>query len=310
MAGMRIGNHFIGTASINGANMRGEGGPISPYLIVPLDIKIDPRPTNAMITITKLRCSLHQDSSTGNHNLLTPTIELDLSDQFRVRSVPSGSSYDNIELRFPLTLPQLTEIERIRHQADGAAFRATLQLHANIAWIRETGNDSPPNPQTFLGHPFDISYGLFSSLVYFWITSIDKLDVYIPASHWISRVLPGLGIDRLRLIEVAFPDANDLVPQTAIDAFGQAQREFELGNYRSSMQQCRDVRTYIEQHLNATRSNSIEAVIEQRLHWPPNTPQSEFIQKQWGFCPISLTQRIISQVVLDLLKLMRMLVFS
>ena len=98
----------------------------------------------------------------------------------------------------------------------------------------------------------------------------------IPASLWVSNVLPPLGFSSLRLIEIALPAANELLPDALLASFDAARRDYDLGNYRECVQKCRDVRNAVEQHLRATRQHSVANVIGDRLGQLSDAPSVLF----------------------------------
>jgi hypothetical protein len=123
--------------------------------------------------------------------------------------------------------------------------------------------------------------GLFSFVVPFWNTRIDDLPVRIPQSTWVDRVLPGLGLDRLRLVELALPAFGGPLPQEVVPHFDAARRDYDAGRYRECIQQCRSIRHAVERHLGATEKQPVQEQVGQRLGWPADSPQRMFLAQTW-----------------------------
>ena len=282
IAGIRVGSWFVGRFSIIARNVRGEGGPYGPQLALSLKVVMEQAPREKMVAITRLQIALHGGTPSGGvQPLLGQRVDLPFLNQFRYRTLPSGSSEDQLEIRIPFLPAQVLALEAWRHEDPEAQFRGFLRFQAEVAWLRETWNETPSRSPAPSAHPFAPTDGMVTELAYFWTTSIEDLDLVIPASTWIDRVLPGLGIDQLHLIEVQLPEANALVPASAIVAFGQARRQYELGFYPQCVALCRDVRSFVEQHLGATQANPVGAVVEQRLGWAAGKSQRQLLQRQY-----------------------------
>ncbi len=151
-----------------------------------------------------------------------------------------------------------------------------------MAWLRETGNTigrtgRPNGPSGEL----PIELGMYSRVALFWTTKIEPLSLQVPASVWVEQVLPGLGYDRLRLIEVALPLANDLVPATALAPFDGARRDYDLGNYRECIEKCRYVRDAVSTHLGTTKVRLLGDIVVERRGLPEDAPQRGFLNHLW-----------------------------
>jgi hypothetical protein len=53
--------HSIGQISVDGTVVRGEGGPINPQLVVPLEVQLDNQPEEAPLALGRLRATLGTD---------------------------------------------------------------------------------------------------------------------------------------------------------------------------------------------------------------------------------------------------------
>jgi hypothetical protein len=287
-AWIRLGGSVgIGSIEVDLARTHGEGGPENPCLVLCLNVTMDPRPAEEMLTLLSLSCALYltppgPDGSAQTKLVGAPVI-IDLAngkEQFLVRSISKLPA--QMQARIPLSEAQVAQLERHRHAQSGT-FSAIARLSAAVAWITETGNSQHivGREMASLKNPFPMSFGMVSTLAHFWTVSVEDLDVRIPASLWVEKVLPGLGLNRLRLIEVMLPQVAGPLPEQIVGYFDTAKRSFDLGHYRQSMVECRDVRNAIEQALGASRTNPVGNVVESRLHLPPGSQQRELLNAAW-----------------------------
>jgi hypothetical protein len=278
MSDIQVNNRTIGTITLIEQGMRGEGGPHDPRIILPLAFTLHPQPPGAMLALTELRCSLHLSAPASSSNQIGPTVTVPLLENMSCRSVPGAPLTGQIEVRFPLTEKLIAHLEASRHQHPEGAFLAYLGLHGVVVWLYATGNVTPPGIKD---HPLDLDLGPFSILAPFWYPRIGDLSIQLPASIWVDHVYSPLGFGSLRLIEVALPAANGLLPNGLIASLDAARRDYDLGNYRECIQKCRDARYAVENHLEATRANPVAAVIGDRLELPPDAPQRAFLRSVW-----------------------------
>jgi hypothetical protein len=281
-AWIRISNRGVGNVTLVTNAVYGEGGPHDARLVLPLRVTMEAQPREEMLAVVSLTSSLHLATSASDANQLGPIVTLNLLPEFRCRSLPSGSNSSEILARFPLTDPLIAKLEAHRHANPEAMFVGALRLSATVVWVSQTLNNYPLSPRDQTDHPFSGgTMGMYSFLAPFWTTSIEDLDVCIPASTWVGAVLPGWGLDHLRLIEVALPRTGGFFPDTVVGHFDAAKRAFDMGQYRPCMVACRDVRYEVEQHLGATEKNPIGDIIEQRLGLAPGSQQRDLVNAAW-----------------------------
>ncbi len=271
----------IGTVALSLNSVRGEGGPRDPRLLLPLTVTLDPRPPGQMIALLDLTCQLHRTPpgvQASETNQVGSPVTVNLLPGLRCRSLPSGPNDQQVMVRIPLTQPLITSLEAHRHTMPAADYLGALRLSATVAWVRETWE-----PQFFdaQSSPFPHGFGMLSTFAPFWTTQIEALDLRVPASAWVSNVLPGLGLDHLRLIELELPSTNGSLPDTLLPLFDEAQRDFSLGRYRESVAKCRDIRYAIEGHLKAAKARPVYVVVTEQLGLDTATPQSMFLKGLW-----------------------------
>lgn len=281
MSDIQVSNRIIGTITIREREVRGEGGPYDARLVFPLSMTMHPQPPGAMLALTELRCSLHLSTPSFAANQIGQAVTVPLLEGLSCRSSTAGPLSGHIEVRLPVNEQLIVSLESHRHQHPEGTFVAYLGLHATVVWVAGIGGANPAEAGLLQDHPLDSSPGAYSLLAPFWYPGIADVQVQIPASLWVNNVLPSLGFSSLRLIEVALPVANGLLPDTLIASFDAARRDYDLGNYRECVQKCRDVRNAVEQYLGATRQHPVADVIGDRLGLPPAAPQRAFLRSVW-----------------------------
>ncbi|MCL4445886.1 MAG: hypothetical protein M1134_03275 [Actinobacteria bacterium] len=132
-------SHVIGRISADGTRVRGEGGPINPQLVFPLEIQLDNQPEEAMLAIARVRALLGTDQNVWPTTAICPPVSEDLigtNTAFRVHSYATGQHSDEIELRFFLTPAQVDKFERRRHAARADVFNLYLAL-PGFPWVTQ-----------------------------------------------------------------------------------------------------------------------------------------------------------------------------
>jgi hypothetical protein len=178
-------------------------------LVVPATIEMNNRPLDQMLALARLTAQLHLQDPNNPATQVGSPAQVDLMPGLYARSLPEGHSEHNIELRFQLSFASVQRIELLRHQTPDEQFVLYLRLSGNVVWIRETFGEGPSSQRragpAAPADPFQAQYGLHSAVTHFWTSEIDSMRIGIDPSVWIDKVLPGFGIEGIRLLELAFP---------------------------------------------------------------------------------------------------------
>lgn len=278
-ADIQVSSHGVGTLTFDGDQARGEGGPSDPRVVLPVSIVLHARAVEEMLALTDIICSLHLDTPCGDHNRVGMPYNANLQPHMLVRSVVAGTSPITIEVRIPVNAATIAQIEERRHAHPSCDVVGYLRVTCSICWVYKTVNTDVGARDD---HPFPSSMGMFSFLAPAWLPNVGDVPLRIPASTWVTAVLPGLGLDRLQLIEVRVPSPGDILPDVVVPLFDAARRDYDSGRYRECIQKCRDVRHAVEQHLGATgKNNPVADRVAARLGLPPDDPRHTFIDQTW-----------------------------
>lgn len=275
---IRLQSMSVGEVRVDSARMRGEGGAHDPRLIVPIEIQMNQRPEEQRLALTRLTGSLHLSEPAFPQSQLGPSCSLDLIENMSCHTISSGPSKTSFEFRFSLTQAQIKHLEDARHASHQSRFALFLKLEGITAWLRHTwGSD---NSRIGEEERWLQQVGFCSELLPFWNTRIDPLRVEVEPSSWVENVLPGLGYDRVRLVEIdlsQMPDEGISVAQ-----FDKARREFDAGRYTECVATCRAIRHAWEQALSATREQPVARVLAERLGRSASDWPYKVLDKMWA----------------------------
>ncbi|HJH27191.1 MAG TPA: hypothetical protein C5S37_10620 [Methanophagales archaeon] len=242
----------------------GVGGPEYPQLHIPVEFTLRPSEKKGKIkaySLLWLRSSLHIENIKIGEGFSEPIAEY---------SWPHLSPRQ-ISIEIPLDHYRIEKIEE-RRQGD-IQFR--LSGSALIAEHPSIAKAGPNERQEYKTDVENFTTGNFN------------ITFSIPQSHWIDKILPGLGYGKVKLIEVPIPEK--IVPDTfqkALTELQESQRYFVEGDYDKVVAHCRSavqlipaarpidlsgldkpsfngkVREFLKQNLSTFLTNSKQEFIE------------------------------------------------
>lgn len=273
------GGRLVGTVSVDGGAVRGEGGPVRPQLVVPVTIEMNPQPDEAMIAVVWLFARLGFDQYASPHQIACQPISHPLVNGFHAHSLPHGSADHRAELRFFLTPAEVEDMERRRHDGNADTLQLYLGLDPIVAGMK-TYNSFGPG-QTPEETPWNIQFGMFSQVLPFWTCQVQQpVWVQVEPSVWARDVLPGLGYDRLRLLELTFPPP---LPDhtSAAGQFDKAKRALDARRYGDCIQECRGLLNMWEKQYGATSKKRIAEIIAAERGWPEGDIRRQLLDTLW-----------------------------
>ncbi len=272
LLGMRI----VGSVSVDGGAVRGEGGPSRPQLVVPMTIQMEPQPEGSTLAVCWVRASLStEQNASSQHAVGTPASEL-LVHEFPARSFPSGTADHNVDLRFQLTPGEVEHLETRRHVASTDVFVLHLSFDVVVGGLKTHNQGIPASGP----RPWDINCGMFSEVLPFWSSKIRPTQVQIEQSTWVRSVLPGLGYDCIRLVEMVFPPP---LPdhRSAASEWDKARRALDEQRYSDCVSECRDILAMWQTQLGATKDRPVAAVIAEKRGWAEGDGRTAFLDGIW-----------------------------
>lgn len=220
-ARIQLGGQDLGHASIDESRVLARGHKAFPYLLVPLAFQLrqlgsreNPAPWRSIW----LQCELLMENeviavAVGQHAGL---------------HVYESNHKQEIAVRFPMHTTQVATLAECRWS------RNPLALQGELLVAEQSGEE----PQRWASP----------------IRSIDRASFQVPLnlnqSHWLEKILPGLGHDPRRLIELpvpAVPHAERWRMQTL--ALEQALQLFDRGDFDSAAARCRSILEALDKAL-------------------------------------------------------------
>jgi hypothetical protein len=270
---MLYGTISVGSVSVNGGAVRGEGGPVRPRIVVPLNIEMSPQPDDAMIAVVSLTASLGARAHASPTQVLCQPVTRLLTNRFPAHSGPTTNSHTE-ELRFFLSQAEVEEIESLRHATSADVFTLFVDLDVTVAALKSYNKSG--TEQTSWASAF----GMFSEVRPFWAVQVQPLQINIEQSAWINNVLPGLGYDQVRIVELKFPPP---LPdhKNAASQFDQAKRAFDQRRYGDCIKECRGLLNMWEKQYRATKEKRIAEVIAEHRDWPEDGIRRQMLDALW-----------------------------
>lgn len=268
-----LSNQMVGQVALEPKEIVGQGGWHNPQLLIPIKILIYPTDSEHQIALIRLVASLHL----GEHGDVASQFGTSMTCEM-LHSLPSVSpigakpSDGAARLLFSLTHEQIKHLETLRHTPNSNLY---LRLVPTIVGLKKTGNASQiigGEVRSTMGEGgWNRNYGIFSEVVHFWMASIGLVRIPLAEMNWAGGVLPGVGYDRFRLIEITLPSSpSRLVPDKAVELFEEARKKYDAGYPDDCIQKCREVIECLEQHLAVPpHQHTLGTAVARELGWPP-----------------------------------------
>lgn len=268
----------IGKVSVDGSAVRGEGGAAKPQLVIPLMIEMNQQPEEAALALVSLHARLAFDEHASPDKSVSQPISLSLARDFPALSQPHGPANHEASLRFYLTPADVEDLERYRHRCDDDSLQVFLALDPTVAALR-TYNSFGSKPD-LEPTPWDMRFGMFSQVLPFWTVRMQSVRVLIDQSTWVRKVLPGLGYDRRRLLELSFPPP---LPDhgSAATQFDKATRALYERRYGDCIQDCRGLLNMWEKHYGATGKTHIAERLAAARGWAAEDIRVTTLDELW-----------------------------
>lgn len=281
-ATISISNHGVGRAQVDPATIRGEGDAHDARLVVPVSLEMHPQPAEEQLALIRLSGSLHTDQMAAPQSRIGLPDSCDLIYNVPIRSVPQGSMPHTIEFRFPLSTRVIEKLEKQRHAAPDREAALYLHLEPILAWLHTAPGNvaviSTPEEET--GRNLAARFALHSEMSIFWLPRIDPLLLAVDTSQWVGNVLPGLGYDRVRLIEVVLPPS--LPPMANAGArFDALRRALDSRRYVDAVAASRDILSAWSSYLGANKQKPVATIVGQRLGWPEGDRRYALLDSLW-----------------------------
>jgi hypothetical protein len=274
---VRAGGYLVAELVVDPARISGTGGPWSPLLIVPLDLVMSAQTKERTLVVEELVAELWAGTNGQAPVQLGAPYRINGSSgrNGQLRSYPHGATTDAQQLRFRVTPDELRGLEQHAHRQAPAPLALELRFQVHVAWARRSfgavGADEVAD--------FPSNFGFFNELLPLAQCDAENLTVQLSRERLAEEILPGLGLDRLRLVAVQFP------PQISVPRFHErfdfARMHFDAFRYEEAVAGCRDARKLVEQALAATSKEPVAVKAAQVAGLTADAPAVLFLDGVW-----------------------------
>jgi hypothetical protein len=242
-----------------------------PTLLVPVELDLH-EAGRRLLVLDRLQAELWTRPQTGQRVRLGLPVALEsaATDPRPLYSMPRGNPH-HLRLRIDLLEAGLRLLDAHVQSTTQGPILLTLYLDVRLGVLEQSTTDDLPS----LGNPELLT------VRHFWSATAEELEIQLPREYWAQEVAPGLGHDRLRLIAVEMPAPDGALGDELVGLFDAAGRAYDAADWRETVQKCRDVRNYIEQHVRAAPDERIYQVIAKRTAAAADDPRVKFLDEVW-----------------------------
>jgi hypothetical protein len=237
-ADIRLVQHMVGRLRIDPLQIRGEGGPLAPALVLPVELDLHEADGQKLV-LERLQAELWTRPPAGPRVRLGFPVVTESAGRGDTRplfSLPRGGTH-HFEIRIDLLQTGVRLLDaHVQGSRQGPVLLA-LYFEARIGLLEDSTTDALPS----LSNPNMLTIRRF------WSASVEELEIQLTREHWAEEVAPALGHDRLRLIAVEMPAPDGPLGDELAAMFDAASRAYDAADWRETIQKCRDVRNHVEQ---------------------------------------------------------------
>lgn len=224
----------IGSIDCDPTQVKGRGMALAPRLLVPLTLEM-----MALESTAQADVGIMFGSVTGFLVVdLAGGFPLNVDAYALQRIIMKGSTKQNVELEFPISLFQMEAIEKARNHGE-----VSLSLQLKVSYtVLSQGTEAKVG---FIPLRAVLDAGV--APVY--------LHVKVPQSIWTTQVLPAIGFGQVLLLELpAFPVSALASLGEAFAAAKRAQAMFDAGEYDLAVGLCRTAVQPLRNHLKKIKA--------------------------------------------------------
>jgi len=232
---LSIESRGIGTLKIEPIDVRGNGGPEYPIVILPITLRLNPldhRTGEQHFVILNIQCSLFLQGY--------PHKIADATSNFDPKVVKYSDTQTGHDIEFPLDIYRIEKIEEKRKDD----LRIILKFRFRIGML------IPLIVNSEGGGKFTEEF-----LSEFKTSSVE-FNLEIPQSHWVGKVLPRLGYGKSKIIEIPITETmfGKEFPKS-LKEFELAQEYFNKGDYDKTVAHCRSAIEPIKTKISEFKQN-------------------------------------------------------
>jgi hypothetical protein len=238
-----------------------------PTLVFPLGIELFKRERDVFLDQLEAVLTTRPGSGPRRRIGLAGTISGTGEQHGLLNSQPQGCGAVQAQLRIELLGEDLLRLDELVQRAPGTVTELAFVFKLRVCLIREIVHDD------FLGTTLDV--------VPLASPQAEELQIQLPCDFWARQLAPALGHNRYRLVAVQMPAPEGPLGDGLVPLFDAASRAYDAAEWRESIQKCRDVRHYVEKHLELQEKEHVAQAIAQHLSVDPDDPRIKFLDATW-----------------------------
>lgn len=145
-ASIQISTYSVGSLSVDGAGVRGEGGSLDPRLVLPVTLSMAPQPREKQLAVTQLTCSLHSGQDASDTNQVGATVWRSFLPELHTISVEKNPNEHRFELRFPLTTALVERLDRLRKASPNGDLRLLVRPKVTVSLVYQVSGEATTHP--------------------------------------------------------------------------------------------------------------------------------------------------------------------
>lgn len=257
----------VGLLRLDPLQIRVDAEASRPTLVLPLGIELFKGEHD--LFLDRLEADLTTRPANGPRRRLglTGTISGAGGQHGLLNSQPQGVGAVQAQLRIELLSEDLRLLDELVQSATGTVAELALVFDLRVCMIREIVHDNG------LGTALDV--------LPLARATAEELQIQLPRELWARDLAPALGHDHYRLIAVQVPAPEGPLGDGLVPLFDAASRAYDAAEWRESIQKCRDVRNYVEQHLGLQEKEHVAEAIAQRLSVDADDTRITFLDATW-----------------------------
>lgn len=238
---------------------------MGPVLVIPVSVELESRPDEHKLVVTDARAELFLGES-GGQVRMSEVVRITRRQEGLWASHASTTIDHLADFRFALNGTQVRLLDVAAAQ-ESRTVALTLKCETDVAWVSDEYDLQ------------DLSVRAVGLAPLPWIR-VAEATLRVPRSEWSEHILPGLGLDSMRLVAVRLPRSG-VLNEDLVAWFDQARLKFDAGDYRGAIERARDVRNAVEGHLGATRQDPVASKVQAARQLPDHAPVTEFVDGVW-----------------------------
>lgn len=274
-------SHKVGEVQIDSTLLRGEGDLAQPRLVVPINLSLNPQQSGAQIGILSLTAQLSQNEVDFPTQRLGQPTSVSFLETVMPKTLSQAPSKDRIEVVLFLPTLIFDQIDHLKLSNRADTFALFLHVRLAVAWLRDP-KKSPDRrgSKALQGVVPPATYGQVSEVLPFLDAKVRPVRLEIDKGVWAKKILSGVGYDRVRFLELRFPQGTQEGEKPTRE-FDDALQALNSGRFDDCIAKCRSIVNARRQMLGATKAEPVALRIAKLAQWPEADSRIAALDRVW-----------------------------